>query len=434
MNRDTDDEHLLEMTDVSPITCTSPNTREDVAVESTLPQQQQQQRRRRRLVGRAARRRRRKFKEICAMEHFLMEQQDQKPINNEVDASTSAMGNGIISQRHNHNRTTGRHNNDTVLPMDRDRIWPAVLELRHGCSNSAIRTGDTVTSLWTNDDNIALMGQLGYVPGNAIQVVCRVKDLFMNYNCSIQVIFHPPSDSTATATTGTATTTDMDDNGRNKNDPSPVVLQLYPIVYRNPHAGGKSGGTRFKLRKRQKMNIRNDVPPTTSTTTIPTAAESTPVITSTETQDDPMLIEPFPTIYWLTHPLLRCIVSKLELEGFGIQLERRLRQNENVDAEDAIQMMQRAHDEYGQERYHFLTESDRQLIQLYRWDSAFAASRGVAGISNNIMAVKCLHAHLAHYLSQRPGSVYNIVGRWVWEEIQLRYTTDLEQQKLLHHR
>ena len=137
-----------------------------------------------------------------------------------------------------------------------------------------------------------------------------------------------------------------------------------------------------------------------------------------------MVIEPFPTIYWLTHPLLKCIVSKLELEGYGLQLERRL--HENVD--DAIHMMTLAHETYGQERYQLLSESDQQLIQDYRWEAAFATSRGIAGISqkNNkhICAVKCLHAHLAHYLSHSIGSQYNIVGRWVWEEIQLRYNTE----------
>ena len=134
-----------------------------------------------------------------------------------------------------------------------------------------------------------------------------------------------------------------------------------------------------------------------------------------------MLIEPFPTIYWLTHPLLRCLVSKLELEGYGIQLERRL-QNDST----AVQMMTRAHEAYGQERYSFLSESDIQLIQSYGWEKAFATSRGIAGISNDhhhrTMAVKCLHAHLAHYLSHSTGSSHNIVGRWVWEEIQSRYT------------
>jgi hypothetical protein len=409
IDRNIDAENMQNDVDVAAsIPTTGASHIGDNMVELLLPQHPD--RRRRRLVGRAARRRRRKIKEICAMESSLMEQQQTQ------SQSPDTLKDEMI---HRH-RDNGTVPTDMVLPADRDRIWPAVLELRHRFSTST-SNDDTLQTRLTNDDNISLTGQLGYVPGNAIHVVCRVKDLYSNHKCSMKtMLFQQPSGSTATA------------KDIHSISNIPVVLQLYPMVYRNPHAGGKSGGKRFKLRKRQKIVLPTNIDPpaaqsfgaatTTIITTTATTATNTKVTAvdnTTEKQrtDDSMLIEPFPTIYWLTHPLLRCIVSKLELEGYGLQLERRL----HDDAEDAKRMMKLAHDAYGQERYQFLSQSDRQLIQEYGWETAFATSRGIAGIRNNILAVKCLHAHLAHYLSDSIGSQNNIVGRWVWEEIQIRY-------------
>jgi hypothetical protein len=395
---------------------------ESISVVPPPPSLQQPplQPQRRRLVGRAARRRRRKFKEICVMERILMGRLNQPsplPIDTlaETTDTTFTLGNRAIAN----NIMAAKA---TVLPIDRDHIWPAVLEIRHH-QNTNNDCGTTTTpSRWTKQDNLALMGQLGYVPGNAIQVVCRVKDLYLQHHCSMEMNLFQQQQ-----TFDSATTTDDDtDNNNNHINNSPVVVQLYPMVYRNPHAGGKSGGKRFKLRKRQKMVLPSTKidPPNTPLSGVPTTTTATTstLECTTEKQrniDDSMLVEPFPTIYWLTHPLLRCIVSKLELEGFGLQLERRLQDD---DSNDAVRMMQLAHGAYGQERYQFLSESDRQLIQEYHWETAFATSRGVAGISKNCMAVKCLHAHLAHYLSNGMGSQYNIVGQWVWEEILQRYT------------
>jgi hypothetical protein len=342
-------------------------------------------------VGRAARRRRRKFKEICALENFLSEQQQQQ----QRQQINQPQQQKDVEEAAATSSATGIHvkcsiNTSNVLPMDRDRIWPAVIELRNSTT-----TGSTI-SKWTKEDNMALKGQLGYVPGNAIQVVCRMKDLLTDTNFSMSTntsdhLFHQQSCS-------------LDND-------SPVVIQLYPIVYRNPHSGGKAGGKQFKLRKRQKLVL--DINDETSLKQPKSIQEDVCMV-------DPMLIEPFPTIYWLTHPLLRCIVSKLELEGYGMQLERRL-QSDTA----AVRMMQLAHEAYGQERYSYLSASDLQLIQSYQWEKAFATSRGIAGISNNSMAVKCLHAHLAHYLSNSTGSQHNVVGRWVWEEMRSRSTFSL---------
>ena len=350
---------------------------------------------RRRILGRAARRRQRKFKEICAMEQQLL-------LNMAPTATTTTVTpvNDTITTTNNTTTTIATSTTSTtnphpqVLPTDRDRIWPAVLEQRR--------------TTWTTADNVTLTGQLGYVPGNAIRVVCRMRDL----GTMTPMLLHRPLSSSSSVSLAAASVAAAAEgsNFMVDDDQSPVVIQLYPLVYRNPHLGGKSGGKRFKLRKRQKVTASN-------------GNNNDDAAATKSSDDDPMLIEPFPTIYWLTHPLLRCIVSKLELEGYGIHLERRLQ----TDTE-AVRQMELAHLAYGQERYSFLTNADRQLIQQLGWDKAFLPTRGVAGISN-ARAVKCLHAHLAHYLSHRctltttrATTTTNVVGQWVWEEIQLRYT------------
>jgi hypothetical protein len=79
--------------------------------------------------------------------------------------------------------------------------------------------------------------------------------------------------------------------------------------------------------------------------------------------------------------------------------------------------MQRAHQAYGQARWDMLSTDDQQAMQRRQWKEVLDSSRGVAGIRNQA-AVKCLHAHLAHYLSGDAGSNDNVVGAWVLQAIQ----------------
>jgi hypothetical protein len=257
----------------------------------------------------------------------------------------------------------------TVLPVDRSLIWPAVLEIRD-------------SKQWSIDDEIALQRQLGYLPGNVIRVVARGHDVGRL----------------------------LDDND------APVTVQLYPIVLRDEHNGGKAG-RRFKSRIRKTHSLQRQQQ--LDQQEAYTKSSERPISNAEmgEKSSPNMLIEPFPTIYWLTHPLLRCLVSKLELEGYGVHLEGCL----SADP-DALASMHRAHAAYGQERWNLLTARDIDTIKARNWESAFAVSRGVAGISNkNHGAVKCLHAHSAHYLSGGAGSSDNIVGKWVMEEINRRW-------------
>jgi hypothetical protein len=276
-------------------------------------------------VGRAARQRRRKWKEIRLLEDSLR------------------AGNIVVP---------------VVLPVDRDRVSPMVLQLR-------------AASKWNaHSDGMALQAQLGYIPGNATRIVARVNDvvdLLGNDHCN-------------------------DDSN------TPVAVQLYPLVCRDALP------SRVQPKKSRKRSLPSITEPAL-------ADPCAPLIIPQQHS----IMEPFPTLYWLTHPLLRCLVSKLELEGYGMQLERRLQQ----DTTD-MALMRQAHQAYGTERWNLLSFADQEWIRHQHWEAAVASNRGVAGI-RNFGAVKCLHAHLAHYLSQGSGSMQNRVGQWVWEELMARY-------------
>jgi uncharacterized protein len=137
--------------------------------------------------------------------------------------------------------------------------------------------------------------------------------------------------------------------------------------------------------------------------------------------DTNWLVEPFPTIYWLTHPTLHAAIAELERDGYGVHYEQRL-------AADtvALDCMRRAHTTYGKKRWLLLSSTDQAYIQRRNWhESAFSTQRGVAG-STNPNAVKCLHAHTAHYLS---GCTDNVIGQWAMEAVN-----DKKQKKQAERR
>jgi hypothetical protein len=78
-----------------------------------------------------------------------------------------------------------------------------------------------------------------------------------------------------------------------------------------------------------------------------------------------------------------------------------------------LESMKKAHLAYGKERFSMITSQDREYLAKRRWDSALDMSRGVAGIRNH-SAIKCLHAHTAHFWS---GCQENVVGQWVADEV-----------------
>ena len=249
-----------------------------------------------------------------------------------------------------------------VLPSDRGQLRLPVVETRS-------RLG------WLSKDEGLLVKQLGFVPGNAVRICCRLGNLPDKLRKRL------PRES----------------NSLDSSDP--VVVQLYPLASRDEFAGGKSDGRKFKSRK-HKMGES----PMTDVSSSSSAAAK-------KNEDTAAVLEPFPTMYWLTNPLLKIWVSKLEVNGLGVELEKRLQKDTA-----ALDRMKRAHLAYGQARLRLLTDQDQKEIQKRKWSAALEEARGVAGIRNHA-AVKCLHAHLAHYLSAGLGSNDNMVGEWVVDAI-----------------
>jgi hypothetical protein len=290
-----------------------------VKVNETVSKSHQQLSQQRRNLGRNARRRRKKVLAIEA-------------------AAAEAVFCGSSS--------TVNCKSNSILPQDRGYIWPAVRDL---CQLS-------------DNDKQALVGQLGYLPGNAIKITARIKDYFPK--------FHGGDE--------------------------PLVLQLYPLVLRDESDSTKSR----RKRKRQQDDDSCD-----SHVGKNSARKNT-------------VIEPFPTMYWVTHPRFRALISKLELTQqqtstgtFGGNIFRF--QERLQEESEALASMKLAHEHYGKQRYDLITKKDWDWIEQRKWGGAFALSRGVAGIRNHA-GIKCLHAHAAHYWS---GCHDNVVGQWVSEEI-----------------
>lgn len=158
---------------------------------------------------------------------------------------------------------------------------------------------------------------------------------------------------------------------------APVVLRLYPLAIREIQSF--SNGNSRRGRKFQSNNNK-------------------PI-----QQED--VIEPFPTIYWLTCPILKTLISLLEHNQYIKIFEERLQSSSSF-----LSDMQQAHASYGKFRWEMLTNQDKDL----GWKECLGESRGVAGL-RNAHRIKCLHTHAAHYLS---GEERNVVGKWVMDTVK----------------
>lgn len=97
---------------------------------------------------------------------------------------------------------------------------------------------------------------------------------------------------------------------------------------------------------------------------------------------------PFPTLFWLTCPLMHSAVSRLENGEFRAYLRKKLRETPGFAAR-----LSRAESDYAAERERWAEETgDLASVRAY-----FSGRGGVGGTVTN--GIKCLHAHLAHFLA-----------------------------------
>lgn len=103
---------------------------------------------------------------------------------------------------------------------------------------------------------------------------------------------------------------------------------------------------------------------------------------------------PFPTLFWLTCPLARTRIGRLEGAG-GVK-----RMESKAAADPAFAAaLESAHESYAAERDQRVTDSD-----------APAPSGGVGGAARG---VKCLHAHYAHHAAGGENPVGALVDVWI---------------------
>lgn len=311
-------------------------------------------------------------------------------------------------------------------------------------------TTKDIDGLLDPKDECALQSQLGFIPGNAICVAAR-------HSKELDALVEEQQ--------------------------QPSVLKLYPMAVRESYRGGRSDGRAFKGRRRGAMRVeeckeQNDTDTGSATHDVNEAQssgngrenrkdrawlvesprtaksdQSNEEVVSTndtvhnnnnernnhrqeeeeEAQTPRRIIEPFPTLYWLTSPTLRCAISKLEIskDHNVAKMEERLR-----SSPDHLRQMERAHKSYGRQRWEILTDEDKANIIQRGWKSSLDETRGVAGIylkEGRYDCVKCLHAHAAHYLAQVAEWMdggggegqdcdrddLNLVGKWTMEAVGL---------------
>lgn len=337
-------------------------------------------------LGRRARKRRRKYLELEAAANAAIGKQQGDVAN--VSETTSTGDQGTAGAMTDLPPTTSSTSNNTSQRNGTASSDPSSVPTDRSYEQARVRA----ISQLTDADHKMLTLQLGYLPGNALEVVTRMKDIVGNEN-------------------GASTTAIMDAAILEE----PLVVKLYPLVLRDESDGKNS------KRKRRRSNESDGKLPD---------------------QPSELVLEPFPTIFWVTHPRIKALVSKLELDRMGAEWEKILKEDlrkegvngndylsstltestatsesagltSNDSSDSALAAMRKAHLAYSKERKDLLLPQDWEYIRQRRWEGAFDESRGVAGIRNPA-SVKCLHAHVSHYWS---GCHDNVVGKWVAERV-----------------
>ena len=117
--------------------------------------------------------------------------------------------------------------------------------------------------------------------------------------------------------------------------------------------------------------------------------------------------EPFPTMFWLTCPIVIEQISRLEEQGVIKQLEKEMAENPKLQTQ-----YDEDHERYAKERFALLKPQDKTFLEE-RGLIETLRERGIAGIQDHRF-VKCLHAHYAHHLAR--GS---LIGRLLEERFSI---------------
>ncbi|MGM0421005.1 MAG: DUF501 domain-containing protein [Bacillota bacterium] len=118
--------------------------------------------------------------------------------------------------------------------------------------------------------------------------------------------------------------------------------------------------------------------------------------------------EPFPTIYWLSCPVLKERVSKLEDQGY-----LNLFKHKAEEIQIYNRKLAEAHRDYAQKRIELLDQPTLYQAKNISTDLyEMLVDSGVAGIRDKA-GLKCLHGHYAHYLADRNNPVGEDVDKMI---------------------
>jgi hypothetical protein len=115
--------------------------------------------------------------------------------------------------------------------------------------------------------------------------------------------------------------------------------------------------------------------------------------------------KPFPTLFWLTCPLLQCELAALEAAGMIARLEQSIATDDKL-----AQQLATAHRAYMKERNGLLSKEDLEYLEKHKMLFSLL-ERGIGGIAD-FSKIKCLHMHAAHALARR-----NPIGRIVLDKL-----------------
>lgn len=121
---------------------------------------------------------------------------------------------------------------------------------------------------------------------------------------------------------------------------------------------------------------------------------------------------PFPTVFWLTCPVLVKKVAQLEGRGWIERLQALVEEDEEL-----AQRLLEAQGNYVELRRR-LTFSGKISVQRRPDLAAGRAAvleKGVAGVKD-LLKIKCLHAHYAHYLATGTNPVGELVHEKIGED------------------
>jgi len=293
---------------------------------------------RRRNLGRQARKRRKKYLEIeAAASAYLI----SAAASVETNANESLAATGTTSEN-----SIGKHKDVIGLGTSSTISSTSILPTDRGYVLDDVR----IQAAISDSDRHDLIRQLGYLPGNVLRVVARVEDAFtaddlqrLFADTAIVKSREKKKLTTATRDEFTAADPNADDTSGNSDlrngsyncsitakrrdrevnesrtqtiasmvqtmMKEPLVIKLYPLVLRDESSSTKRRRKRCREENKDDFIDHDDTNINGTTTAVKVSARKSETmdttIKSTIDAEATPLMEPFPTIYWVTHPYFR---------------------------------------------------------------------------------------------------------------------------------